>query len=1535
MKKCEICGTAMNDDIDVCPECGAAVEAKPNAHGKTCPVCGASVAANKKFCPQCGAKMSAAKEPAEAAPAENTAPAEESVAVENTEPAEESVAVENTEPAEEPIPAENTEPAESSAPAEEKSDGKTCPVCGASVAANKKFCPQCGAKMSAVKEPAEAAPAENIAPAEESVAVGNTEPAESPAPAEKSDGKTCPICGAIVAANKKFCPNCGAKMPEEKRDEEAAPVTKEAAGGNRICQTCGASVAANKKFCPNCGSKMPEEQKPEFSYCPECGAKVMAGKKFCPECGTPITENVPKQENKQPVSKADYKPTGEAATTVGKVKQLLPSIGIALTLILTVVFMFVPFLSVKVTMMGAVGIKFGQSGVTGLGVLFTGKSELVSMGEVSEAVMRLVGAGYVLLILALIWYILFAISSILRYNAKSLKHQLIMSAVLTAVSLFLMVLMIIAKSQINSSMGDMGSMAALVKTSWFMGAVGLFIVNALMLAYAIVMRVLYKPALDRPALTPELLGKKTRRALIIVDVIVLIACIVIPIVTGCSGSKGKSPDKAEEISSSGSFSIKCDESHSERDEGTGMTATYYYGVKYFVYTPQSDGTVTVTVTNNGSGNDLASMTTMRAVDIGEYGEIYDLYREGGNYAVLDEMSMDQTATFNVEAGTKYCIAFGVASIYKNEKVSVSYTFDNGGTNVSGGGGTQQGGDSRRNATAVSLDSRASTGTISGGNSKWYKFSPSSSGTYNIASTTSTGDPDLYVYDSVSSNFYMSKDEGTGNFDLDVNMSSGTTYYIEIRASGSSSCTFVITKNGGGTLTADGSSREKAITVIRGADVSTGTMAGNDSKFYKFTPSLSGTYSITSMTYSGDPDLYLYNSISGSCTNDDDSVGGFNLDVYMYSGTTYYLEIKAAGSSSCTFVVDNSGSSSLADGSSKDRAITISDGVDVSTGTFSSHKWYKFIPSVTGTYVISGHVNSGDPDIMVYLGTTEIDRNSSGGFDDVQVELISDNTYYIYLYNGGSLTFSIDRVVFDRANAMPITFGEEVSTGTLNSSGKWYKITPLTSFTCAIHSLSYAGDPDVRVYSDTSTSTTASGNSVGWDDVVFDMYGEHTYYIQIYGSGSSLNFIVDAVDGISREYAIEISLGSEVNNGTLTSNGRWYEFTPSISGTYVITSNEYSGDPNVCVYVGSLSGMIAYNFSSGWVDVEASMTAGMTYYIQVYNGTDETACEVTFTVETVAGYNRANAIELEPFTDVSTGSLSSGGNKWYKFTPMASGSYIIANATYTGDPDVNVYAGNSESIYVSDTTSNAWRDLTVSMTAGTTYFIKINMVRSGSLTFSVDPVVYASGSTSRSSATAVTLGQYYNTDTLTSGGKWFKFTPPTDGFYIVKGYNATSDPNIKIQAGETATGVYVSNTNYGWEDVTAEFSSTVTYYINIYRTGSVIFVIEKTPDGSSREQAISLTLGVSVSTGNISSSNAYKWYKFTPAETGSYRIASSTSTGDPDLYVYNSLSSSSENDKDANSGGFNKTVTLNYYTTYYIGIKAYAAGSSATFSITKA
>jgi membrane protease subunit (stomatin/prohibitin family) len=66
--------------------------------------------------------------------------------------------------------------------------------------------------------------------------------------AQQTQTKSCPSCGAIIAASSKFCPECGAKL--------TAPEAPQGSPKPKFCPECGAQLQPGVKFCPNCGKKL-------------------------------------------------------------------------------------------------------------------------------------------------------------------------------------------------------------------------------------------------------------------------------------------------------------------------------------------------------------------------------------------------------------------------------------------------------------------------------------------------------------------------------------------------------------------------------------------------------------------------------------------------------------------------------------------------------------------------------------------------------------------------------------------------------------------------------------------------------------------------------------------------------------------------------------------------------------------------------------------------------------------------------------------------------------------------------------------------------------------------------------------------------------------------------------------------------------------------------------------------------------------------------------------------------------------------------
>ena len=89
------------------------------------------------------------------------------------------------------------------------------------------------------------------------------------------------------------------------------------------------------------------------------------------------------------------------------------------------------------------------------------------------------------------------------------------------------------------------------------------------------------------------------------------------------------------------------------------------------------------------------------------------------------------------------------------------------------------------APTISLGGTPSTPSLVGGQWYFYKFTPSSSGTYVFKSTVSSGDTYGYIYNSSGTQLTYNDDSGDGNnFSISYSFTGGTTYYLAARWYGS-------------------------------------------------------------------------------------------------------------------------------------------------------------------------------------------------------------------------------------------------------------------------------------------------------------------------------------------------------------------------------------------------------------------------------------------------------------------------------------------------------------------------------------------------------------------------------------------------------------------------------------------------------------------------------------------------------------------------------------------------------------------------------
>jgi len=165
---------------------------------------------------------------------------------------------------------------------------------------------------------------------------------------------------------------------------------------------------------------------------------------------------------------------------------------------------------------------------------------------------------------------------------------------------------------------------------------------------------------------------------------------------------------------------------------------------------------------------------------------------------------------------------------------------------------------------------------------YFRFSPPSSGTYVFKTTNSSGDPDVYLYN--SSGTQLTSDTSGGNAVISYNLSSSSTYYYGVKYYNNTGTVYVeIRKQYNISYNANGGS---------GAPSTQTKLYGNNLTLSSTIPTRAG-YSFVGWNTSSTATTANY-SAGGSC--------GLNAD------TTLYAIWKAEGScgDNCSWVLDNAG-----------------------------------------------------------------------------------------------------------------------------------------------------------------------------------------------------------------------------------------------------------------------------------------------------------------------------------------------------------------------------------------------------------------------------------------------------------------------------------------------------------------------------------------------------------------------------------------------------------------------------------------------------
>lgn len=435
---------------------------------------------------------------------------------------------------------------------------------------------------------------------------------------------------------------------------------------------------------------------------------------------------------------------------------------------------------------------------------------------------------------------------------------------------------------------------------------------------------------------------------------------------------------------------------------------------------------------------------------------------------------------------------------------------------------------------------------------YYTFTPTESGIYKLSSDSGDNsriiDPGVLLYDS-NFEFLVDCDDAdeSREFQLEFTAVAGETYYIGVygREVGTK---FNFTLE-----------QIKFDEIKSGDTKSVNAETAYEKIYYKFTPTTSGNYILTSDMGENDvdPRVKLYDKTLKLIDNNDDANNTYDFELAFnaIAGETYYIA-----------VYDNHYDAQF-DFTLKSLTVgelKLGENQNVNIKRSKDTSYYKFTPAETGCYVVTSDcgddVNDIDPCVYLFdenfeqLGYNH-DRDEDYEFE-LAYELEAGKTYYYAVnasYDDVQFKFSIQKhycITHQPTSGEPyVDFGWNAA-----KDYQWYTVSlPETEITDK-NSTPAETEVSISTYSQTDGWTTDSS----------------TYYWYLFTldlkEGEKISF---ETDGYFYEASIGITTDSESDYVYYDGNS-FYELTAPKTGTYVFAISQPETNLKVKVYKGGLT-----------------------------------------------------------------------------------------------------------------------------------------------------------------------------------------------------------------------------------------------------------------------------------------------------------------------------------------------------------------------------
>jgi hypothetical protein len=407
------------------------------------------------------------------------------------------------------------------------------------------------------------------------------------------------------------------------------------------------------------------------------------------------------------------------------------------------------------------------------------------------------------------------------------------------------------------------------------------------------------------------------------------------------------------------------------------------------------------------------------------------------------------------------------------------------------------------------------------------------------------------------------------------------------------------------------------------------------------------------------------------------------------------------------------------------------------------------------------------------------------------------------------------------------------------------------------------------------------------------------------------------------------------NGSSTSNTTAIELYFSASFTGLTADDITITNGTGSATKGALTG-----YGTQWFLAVTNVTAGNITVRINKTGIESENKTVTVYKTTVP----TSGITLLTENQWTTGSLSSSGEQWFRFTATASTQYIHAgfNGTLSGSSGVYVQVYDSSSALVgSETVMDRDRtNISRTLTSGQTYYIRVrpyNSSSSGSYRIAFNTSFIPPGFT----PIPLTANQWADDSmTTTSGQQWFSFTATASTQYIHFAPTGTLTlTSVYVQVYDSSGATVESETNLysSTTSTTRTLTNGQTYYIRVrpYYNNDIggyrIAFNTSTTSPFPPTNATALTAN-QWANGNIPTAGGEQWFRFTATASTQNVHVSFNTLEYLSVRVYDSSGSTVGSETILLSSITSISLTLSSGQTYYIRVRPRDSTDSGTYRI---